>query len=112
MSKEQSVIQIESIKEFSEILKANTNKLVILDFYTDWCRPCQNLAPKLKNIATNNKNVIIVKANAEDDNLEKLVEKYQVRAFPTLIFFKQNNVIDNFSGADEQRIMSIVNSYA
>ena len=65
------------------------NKLVFIDFYTDWCGPCKNLA---KNVFPNaevgeyyNKHFICLKLNAEKEGATA-ARKYQVSAYPTLIF--------------------------
>ena len=104
-------IHLHTIKEFADILDINSKKLVILDFYADWCGPCKILGPKLDEIAKTNSNVVVVKANAEDENLEKMVALYNVKRFPTLIFFKDNKVVDHFTGTDEKRIKSVIQSY-
>jgi len=104
-------IQLQSAEQLSQLLKENSSKLVILDFYTEWCGPCRRLAPELEKIHNSHDNVMVVKANAEDDELEALVNKYNVRAFPTLILFHENKVVDNFAGADLTRIMAAVNRF-
>lgn len=102
---------LNSIQQFAEILQDHHKQLVILDFYTEWCKPCQLLAPKLKHFSETY-NVVVVKANAEDEDLEQLVAKYNVRAFPTLLFIKEGKIVDNFAGADETRIMNNISTYA
>ena len=104
-------IELESAEQLSQLLKENSSKLVILDFFTFWCEPCRRLAPELQKIHDNYENVIVVKANAESDELEMLVNKYNVRAFPTLILFHENNVVDNFAGAELNRIMAAVKRF-
>jgi thioredoxin 1 len=104
-------IELKNSQQLSDILKDNKDKLVILDFFTVWCGPCRKLAPELSKIHDSYENVVVVKANAEDEDLEALSEKYQVRAFPTLIFFNENKVVDHFAGADLNRIMAVVNRF-
>ncbi len=104
-------IELETPEQLSQILKDNSTKLVILDFYTHWCGPCRKLAPELSKIHDSYENVVVVKANAESDSLDMLVNKYNIRAFPTLIFFHEYKVIDNFSGADIDRILTIAASF-
>lgn len=105
-------IQLDTPQQLVSLLNDNKDKLVILDFYTEWCGPCRKLAPRLETLAQTNNNVIVVKANAENDSLETLVVKYKVRGFPTLIFFKDMKIVDNFAGANEDRIMEVVKKYS
>ena len=53
---------IENKKQFEEEIK---NNKVIVDFYAEWCGPCQLLAPILENIAKENDNVVVLKIDVE-----------------------------------------------
>ena len=105
-------IHIKSANHLSELLKEHKSKLIILDFYTDWCGPCKALAPKLEELTTTDTNVKVFKADADDDNLESLTAFYKISSLPTLIFFRDEKVVDHFSGANIQRIKEVVEKFS
>jgi thioredoxin 1 len=65
----------------------NTNKLVLIDFYADWCGPCKLMAPYIEEIKTSmNDKVQVVRINADDN--QKLLKSLGIDALPTLIVYK------------------------
>ncbi|SUT87511.1 thioredoxin [Actinobacillus ureae] len=74
-----------------------------MDFYADWCPPCQMIAPSLEALAKEYQGKAkIVKINV-DQNPE-LSMKFDVRNIPTLITFRNGEVIDRTAGASEIRV--------
>lgn len=69
-------------------------KPIVIDFYTTWCAPCKWLEKdvfQLENVAEfYNANFINYKVNAEDFDGVALAQQYEVSAYPTLIFLKQD----------------------
>lgn len=84
---------IKTVEEFNEIIK---NKKVLVDFYADWCGPCQMLGPVLEEIAFERDDIEIVKVNV--DNFFTLAKKYGVMSIPALKIFSQGNVIKQTEG--------------
>lgn len=65
----------------------NSNKLVLTDFYSDSCIPCKRLSPVLSELEKKyGDSLKVVKVNINFDSV--LMEKYEVQASPTIIFFK------------------------
>lgn len=80
----------------SEVLKSNIP--VLVDFYADWCGPCQSIAPILSELAEQYDGKIkICKINV--DNEQKLAISHQVMSIPTMLIFKDGKIVDKIIGA-------------
>lgn len=70
---------------------------VVVDFYADWCGPCQMLGPIMEKIEEGYKGkAIFIKINT--DNNQATSEKYGVTGIPAVKLFKEGEVIDEFTG--------------
>ena len=78
----------------NEVLESNS--LVVVDFYADWCGPCQMLKPLLEEISSERSDVKIVKVNV--DSARELAVEYSIFSIPTVLFFKGGKQIDKFVG--------------
>ena len=84
-----------SENEFEEkVLKAD--KKVFVDFYADWCGPCKMLSPVIDEIATDYDNVYFYKVNV--DNAEGIARNYGIMSIPTLIVFKNGEIVNKSVG--------------
>jgi thioredoxin 1 len=78
-----------------EVLKAATP--VVVDFWAEWCGPCKMIAPVLGELATEyGGKVKIGKVNI--DEYQQLAVKYQINSIPTLLFFKNGEMVDQIVG--------------
>jgi thioredoxin 1 len=69
---------------------------VLVDFYADWCQPCQRLAPLLEELAVEIPGARIVKVNV--DHSPSLAAEYGVSSIPNLMIFKKGIVSDQLVG--------------
>jgi thioredoxin 1 len=79
---------------------------VLVDFYADWCGPCQQLAPVLKELSTEMPNVRIVKVDVDENG--ELANQYGIDSIPNLKLFKNGKVTDErvgLTGKQELRAM-------
>jgi thioredoxin 1 len=73
------------------------NKVVLVDFWAEWCAPCKLMAPVLNDVASDlSGNSFVGKVNVEQYN--SLAQKYNVRNIPTLILFKDGKEVRRFIG--------------
>jgi thioredoxin 1 len=69
---------------------------VLVDFYADWCGPCQRIAPLLEELAVEIPGARIVKVNV--DHSPSLASEYGVSSIPSLMVFKNGTVTDELVG--------------
>lgn len=68
------------------------NKPVLVDFYADWCRPCQMMAPILEDVKSQiGDQATIIKINVDEN--QALAGQYGIQSIPSLLIFKQGEVV-------------------
>ncbi|MDE5731789.1 MAG: thioredoxin [Bacteroidales bacterium] len=81
---------------FSEIL--NTEMPVLVDFWATWCGPCRAIAPVVEELAEEYDGKAVVGKCNVDEN-EDVPMQYGIRSIPTLLFFKNGELVDRLVGA-------------
>jgi thioredoxin 1 len=80
----------------------NSDKPVLVDFWAEWCGPCKMIAPLLDEIAKEKGDAVKV-AKVNVDNNQSLSFKYNIRAIPSLLFFKNGQVRDQITGMTSKK---------
>jgi thioredoxin 1 len=75
---------------------------VLVDFWAEWCGPCKMIAPLLDEIAREKAGSIKVAKVNVDEN-QSLSMRYNVRAIPALLFFKNGNLVDQVVGMTSKK---------
>ena len=75
---------------------------VLVDFWAEWCGPCKMIAPLLDEIAREKKGAVKVAKVNVDDN-QSLSFKYNIRAIPALLFFKNGQLRDQVIGVTSKK---------
>lgn len=87
-----------------------TDDLVILDFYADWCGPCRAMNPVLEDLQKSNTGITIAKINV--DNNQELAENFKVTAIPRFVFIKNKVVVETLAGAQPKgKLQEIINKH-
>lgn len=72
--------------------------LVLVDFTADWCPPCRILAPHIDALAREREGrLIVAKVNVDDQ--PDLASRFGILSLPTLLFFREGQVVDRIVGA-------------
>ncbi|RDU25243.1 thioredoxin [Anaerosacchariphilus polymeriproducens] len=102
------IIKVSSTNYMEQVEK--NSKLVLLDFYADWCGPCQMVAPVLEEVAREKaEKVQIGKVDIDVDR--QLASKFKVMSIPTLVLLKNGEVVQTLIGAQsKQTILEMIDN--
>lgn len=84
-------------KEVFESQVKTSDRIVMLDFYADWCGPCNMVAPIVAEIAEENPDYCIGKVNVDDE--PDLARQFGVTTIPTLVVLDKGQVVRQSVGA-------------
>lgn len=101
-----AVRKVATKAEFDKILKEAGNKLVTVDFTATWCPPCRHISPVFDKMASENLDVLFLKVDV-DENAETS-EACKINCMPTFQFYRKENKIDQFEGADQAKLKAKV----
>jgi peptide-N4-(N-acetyl-beta-glucosaminyl)asparagine amidase len=101
---------INDLIQFQTVLQTAERRLVVVDFYADWCGPCRMIAPAFENLSNEFTDVIFIKVNV--DHARSIAGTYQITAMPTFIFFRDGNEVERLRGADPNRIRQLIQQFS
>jgi thioredoxin 1 len=86
--------------DFNQVI--NSNDLILVDFWAEWCGPCKRLSPILDEIA-DERGLLIGKLNV-DENPGKM-EEYSIHSIPTMVLFKSGQPVKTITGAKPKHLL-------
>jgi thioredoxin 1 len=96
--------------DFEEKVLKN-DKVVLVDFWAEWCGPCKTLGPIIDEIESEYKNSLDV-AKVDIDQNQDYAAKYGVRNIPTVLLIKDGEVVDKHVGvAPKQKYVDSIKDY-
>ena len=90
----------ENIKEI-----INSGKPVVIDFWAEWCGPCRMVGPLVEELAKEYEGRVEIGKMNVDDNVET-PETYGIRNIPTILFFKDGQLVDKQIGATQKTVIA------
>lgn len=90
---------IKNVAEYQSLIESG--KPVLLDFYADWCGPCQVLLPTVEKLAEKHADDFIIAKVNVDENPE-LAQQFGVRSIPALYFLQEGEVRESLVGVQTE----------
>jgi len=86
------------------VIEQSKHTPVLVDFWADWCQPCQMLMPVLAKLAEEYNGAFkLVKVNSDQN--QALAQQYGVRSLPTVKVFKNGEIVDEFMGVQPEAVI-------
>ncbi|OCK84124.1 putative thioredoxin [Lepidopterella palustris CBS 459.81] len=104
-------VHIESAAQFSSLL--SSSRIVVVDFYADWCGPCKAIAPMYEQLSAQlSRPNIITFTKVNTDTQSQVAQSYGITAMPTFMIFKNGREVSKIRGARAQELSEAVKKLA
>ena len=104
-----SLQKISGINELN-FIKSIKDKLIIIDFYADFCNPCKQIEPEIDNLSQEDKymeNCYFYKVNIEEE--EEIANEFEIEKIPTFKLIKNSKILDSYTGTNIDDITNMIN---
>ena len=86
------MIEAKNVNDFVKNIKRS--KVVLVDFYADWCGPCKKLGPILEELQNEINDFLVVKVDVDNQDLNEIVVDNDISSMPTLMFYKNGEDVN------------------
>ena len=87
-------------QNFTQVIESNS--LVLIDFWAEWCGPCKKISPILDEIS-NETGLLVGKLNADENPVK--MEEYSVHSIPTMVLFSSGKPVKTIVGAKPKHML-------
>lgn len=105
------IVDINEANAAQYLIEESMSRIVVVDFWADWCEPCKSLMPVLEKLASEYAGAfLLAKVNADEQQM--IAQQFGVRSLPTVIVMQQGQPVDGFAGAQpETAIRELLEKY-
>jgi thioredoxin 1 len=96
-------MQATSAQDFIK-LRADSPLPIMVDFYADWCGPCQMLTPIIEELAGEFEGKVHV-IKIDIDEAQEIAQEYAITSIPTILFIRQGEVVDKLAGFQSKDVL-------
>ena len=94
-------MEIKTEEEFKNIINS---EYALIDFFATWCGPCKMMGPVIENVASNRTSLKVAKVDV--DKFQDLARTYGVMSIPTLVLFKNGEVVSTKVGFTAEPLLN------
>ena len=91
-------------------LLASEKRLVIIDFFAEWCGPCKRISPDIAKLEEQYNNRIVV-LKIDVDECEDIAAEFSIQSMPTILFIKESRILDTVIGANMSAVHKNIQLY-
>ncbi len=90
-------------QNFNEVI--NSGKVVVVDFWAEWCMPCRMIAPFIEELANemDPEKVAVTKCDVQTE--QNIAAQYSITSIPSVLFFKDGKVMDQVVGVVPKKVL-------
>ncbi len=100
------MVKVISADEFASM---NKDGAILIDFYAEWCGPCQQLGPILDEVS-NEIDVPIYKINVDEPSAKKLAMQNKVMSIPTMVLYKDGEAVATTGFLGKEDLINFINT--
>ncbi|KAJ4855542.1 PITH domain-containing protein [Trichoderma sp. SZMC 28015] len=106
-----SLVHVTSKAQFDDLL--SSSRIVVADFYADWCAPCKQIAPLYASLAEQiSRPNLLTFVKIDNDANQDLAQEYGITALPTFLLFRSGKVIHKVQGANPTELRAVIEKLA
>ncbi|MBN2017355.1 MAG: thioredoxin [Candidatus Cloacimonetes bacterium] len=83
----------------------NSGKVVLVDFWAEWCMPCKMIGPVIDELANEMDTDKVTITKCDVDSQRNIAVKFSITSIPSILFFKDGKVMDQIVGAVPKKML-------
>lgn len=107
------LIYLKKPEELVTYIKQYPKSLLVVDYFASWCKPCKLIGKLFDEelLPLYGDKLVLVKVDADNEDLESLSVQFKVRGIPRLIFYHNQKIVDDITGANTDAIKALCKTY-